>query len=138
MGHGWLGLWVVMDGWDVLWVLVVVELWVLVGSWYGLWVSEMDCGGDSVVGCSGWLAIFFLSFSFPMGGYKWSGVGIKPLWWWFWWFSSWVIEFRFKRFLRLVCQWFFYLIICCSWQLRSNCRPSASDNEEVWDNPLNF
>ena len=64
MGHGWLGLWVVMDGWDVLWVLVVVELWVLVGSWYGLWVSEMDCCGDSVVGCSGWLAIFFYLFPF--------------------------------------------------------------------------
>ena len=29
MGHRWLGLWVVVDGWDVLWVLVVVELWVL-------------------------------------------------------------------------------------------------------------
>ena len=31
MGHGWLGLWVVVDGWDVLWVLVVAELWVLGG-----------------------------------------------------------------------------------------------------------
>ena len=29
MGHGWLSLWVLVDGWDVLWVLVVVELWVL-------------------------------------------------------------------------------------------------------------
>ena len=31
MGHGWLVLWVVVDGWDVLWVLVVAELWVLGG-----------------------------------------------------------------------------------------------------------
>ena len=31
MGHGWLGLWVMKDGWDVLWVLVVAELWVLGG-----------------------------------------------------------------------------------------------------------
>ena len=31
MGHGWLGLWVMEDGWDVLWVLVVAELWVLGG-----------------------------------------------------------------------------------------------------------
>ena len=31
MGHVWLGLWVMVDGSDVLWVLVVVELWVLGG-----------------------------------------------------------------------------------------------------------
>ena len=31
MGHGWLGLWVVVDGCDVLWVSVVAELWVLGG-----------------------------------------------------------------------------------------------------------
>ena len=31
MGHGWLGLWVVVDGWDVLWVFMVAELWVLGG-----------------------------------------------------------------------------------------------------------